>query len=97
MDRIHSGSFVELKELLPDNVTLLQWLQGTSTASQARASVPSHLHDIRDPLAWGACFLSFVAARVDHREIQEMKAYGQIILQLAKTWGAWLNFMTACQ
>ena len=33
VDRIRAGSFVDLKELLPDNMALLQRLQETSTGS----------------------------------------------------------------
>ena len=49
--RIRSGAHVELKELLPDSVTLLQRLQETNTSGQALGH-PSRLRDIRDPLTW---------------------------------------------
>ena len=86
VEKIRSGAHVELKELLPDNVALLQRLQETNTAGQT-AGVPSRLRDIRDPLTWVACFLAFVAAKVEHRETRELMAYGQIILLLARKHG----------
>ena len=36
---------------------------------------------------WVACFLAFVAAKVDNKETRELIAYGQIILLLARKHG----------
>ena len=86
VERIRSGAHVELKELLPDNVALLQRLQETNTSGQAPGH-PSRLRDIRDPLTWVTCFLAFVAAKVENKETRELMAYGQIVLLLARKHG----------
>ena len=86
VERFRSWAHVELKELLPDNVALLQWLQETNTLGQVPRH-PSCLRDIRDPLTWVTCFLAFVAAKVDNKETRELLAYGQIILLLAHKHG----------
>ena len=69
VERIRSGAHMELKELLPDNVALLQRLQVTNTSGQDPGHL-SHLRDIQDPLTWVTCFLAFafVAVKVDNKE-----------------------------
>ena len=41
------------------------------------------MQEISDPLSWSACFLVFMAAKVDHQEPRDLAAYGILILQLA--------------
>ena len=57
---------------------------------------PSHLRDIRDPLSWAACFMAFVAAKVDNPETRELMAYGKIIISLAQKHGGlgWATYDT---
>ena len=94
MEKVQRGNYVELKELLPYNVALLQRLQEVGGQPQVPASSQSRLRDIRDPLTWVACFLSFVAAKVNHAETRELMAYGQIVLQLARRHGGlgWIAY-----
>ena len=48
------------------------------------------MKDTRDPLTWVAAFLTFMAAKVDHKETQELATYGLLIIQLApKHGGLW--------
>ena len=94
VDRISASSFVDLKELLPDNMALLQRLQETSAGSQATAGGPSRMREVRDPLTWAACFMGFVAARADLPGTRDLLAYGQLILQLARQHGGggWIAY-----
>ena len=73
------GAFVEMRELLPDNVALLQRLQEISLPGHPSPANPSRLRDIRDALSWAACFMAFVTAKVDSPETRELMAYGKII------------------
>ena len=94
VDRIRASTFVDLKELLPDNMALLQRLQETNTGSQVASSSSSRMRDIRDPLTWAACFMGFVAARADLPGTRDLLAYGQLILQLARQHGGggWIAY-----
>ena len=76
VDRIRAGSFVDLKEPLPDNMALLQRLQEMNTGSQVASSSSSRMREIRDPLTWAACFMGFVAARADLPGSRDLLAYG---------------------
>ena len=87
VEKIRAGAFVEMRELLPDNVALLQRLQETSLPGHPPPANPSRLRDIRDPLSWAACFMAFVAAKVDSPETRELMAYGKIIIALAQRHG----------
>ena len=76
-----------MRELLPDNVALLQRLQETSIPGHPQPANPSRLRDIRDPLSWAACFMAFVAAKTECPETRELMAYGKIVISLAQKHG----------
>ena len=87
VERIRAGAFVDLKELLPDNVALLQRLQETNLGTQASSSNSPRMRDIRDPLTWASCFMAFAAVHAERAEMRELLAYGQLVLQLARKHG----------
>ena len=87
VERIRAGLFVDLKELLQDNVALLQRLQEVNTGSQASTGGTSRMRDIRDPMTWASAFMAFVAARSDNPETRDLLAYGQLVLLLARKHG----------
>ena len=96
VERIRSGSFVEFKEFLADNILLLQRLQELGHATSPAQLPPSgsRMREISDPLSWSACFLAFMAAKVDHKETRDLAAYGMLILHLARkhTGSGWLVY-----
>ena len=87
VERIRAGSFVDLKEMLPDNVALLRRLQETNVNTQVTSGAGSRMRDIRDPLTWASSYMAFVAARSNQAETRELLAYGMLILQLARKHG----------
>ena len=95
VDKINNGLFVELKELLIDNMALLQRLQEVGhPSSHQLLSTPTRLRDIQDPLTWVSCFLSFMAVKANHDPTRELVAYALIIIQLARKHGGrgWLSY-----
>ena len=55
-----------------------------STPQVSTFSSTSRLREIGDPLSWVFSYLSFVAAKVEHKETRDLLAYGQIIIELAR-------------
>ena len=76
-----------MRELLPDNIALLQRLQ--ETPGHPPPANPFCLSNICDPLSWAACFTAFVAAEVDNPETRELMVYSKIIISLAQTPPSW--------
>ena len=61
LEKIQNGTYLDFKELLPDNISLLQNAQdlgGSSAASMAN----SKLREVPDSLSWVACFLTFMGS-----------------------------------
>ena len=87
VEKVRSGTFIEMKELLPDNVALLRRLKEIGAANHPSPANSARLRDIRILLSWASCFMSFVAAKSDHRETRELMAYGKIIISLAQGHG----------
>ena len=85
MDKIANGNYVDFKELLADNVALVQRLQelGVPNGTQLLAS-SQRLREVQDPLTWIHCFLLYVAARVPHQETRDLLTYGVLIINLAR-------------
>ena len=85
---------MELKELLADNLALLQRLKELGLTGHQSTNALSKLRDIQDPLTWVFCFMALIAAKSDHQEIRDLLTYAQIIIQLARKYGGqgWLNY-----
>lgn len=83
VEAIRSGTFVDFRDLLTDNVALKQRVVdgGLLSSSSLR------LREISDRETWLHCFLAFVAAKVECQETRDLMAYGQIILMLARKHG----------
>ena len=85
-----------MRELLPDNVELLQHLKETNLPGHPPPANPSCLRNIRDLLSQATCFMSFVAAKVNCSVARELMAYGKIIVHLAQRHGGlgWVTYDT---
>ena len=95
VEKIRAGVFIDFKELLTDNIALLQRLQDVGQPGQhplSALTTAARMRDIQDPLTWVFCFLAYMAARVDHEETRQLAAYGQIVIHLAHKHGGrgWL-------
>lgn len=96
IERAQSRAFIDLKDLLPDNIAPVQWLHETAGPSHVLAQSRTGLHDIQDPLTWISCFITYMAAQVEHacRKTRDLLAYGQIVVNMARKHGVqgWLAY-----
>ena len=86
VDAIRNSSYVDFKDLLPDNVALKQQIMDTGILGSS-SNHNLRLHEVSNIETWIHCFLAFVAAKVDCKETRDLMAYGQIILMLARKHG----------
>ncbi len=56
--KIRSGSFVDMKELLPDNITLQSPVESAQTAKSASKVKP---REVKSITSWLYCFLAYMA------------------------------------
>lgn len=65
VDKIRSGQFVEMKELLTDNVSLLQQLDtfGNYAAPTLPGVLKPRLREVTSLPTWLYCFLAYIAVR----------------------------------
>ncbi len=70
--KIRSGAFVDMKELLPDNLALqkqLETMQSTKLASKAK------LREVKSINTWMYCFLAYMAAATQDTRSWELLTY----------------------
>ena len=96
--KIQSGAFVAMKELLGDNIALMQRVEEMQGLQQQSAwlSRPNlaRMRDIHSPLQWVYCLLAYIAIRCQDQSVRNMLTYGRIILHLALKHGGsgWLEY-----
>ena len=86
VESIRAESYVDFRELLPDNVALKQQILDTGLLGPTTGH-SFRLREISDVETWLYCFLAFVAAKVNCEDTRQLMAYGQIILMLARKHG----------
>ena len=92
VDKVNSGQFVEMRELLSDNIALLHQLEATPgyyplhLAGVARP----RLSDVSSLTTWCYCFLAYMAIRNNMNQV----AYARLIIREALHHGGagWLDY-----
>ena len=95
VQRIQAGEYVDMRHLLPDNVTLLDKLEGMP---QSLLAPRPRLREITSLHTWTSCLLRMIAiqAATDPGRVVEMCAYGCLIIREACTHGGegWVAYDT---
>lgn len=95
--KVRSGVYVEMKELLGDNIALLSELETFNgphhVVGVAGANKP-RLREISSLASWMYCFLTYLALRCPDNETRERLIYAQLIVRESLRHGGknWLTY-----
>ena len=97
VDKVRSGQFVEMRDLLMDNVSLLQQLEifgGQYSAPALQGMLKPRLWDVTTVPSWMYCFLAYIVMREPDPNIRDMLAYARLIIREALRHGGsgWLDY-----
>ena len=96
VDRIRSGQYIEMRDLLMDNISLRQQLE--SLGGPAQYSLPGimrpRLRDVGNLPSWMYCFLAYVALRSGDSVTRDMLAYARLVIRESQRHGgnSWLEY-----
>jgi len=96
VDKVKSGQFVEMKELLVDNIALMRQLEamhGTSNLPQFDAN-RLQLREVSSLTTWCYCFLGYMAIHTADPTTRDQLAYARLIIREAQRHGGkgWLDY-----
>ena len=97
VERIQRGEFVEMRELLTDNIALLRQLEevqpNTAVFHQSPGTHP-RLRDISSILTWVYCFLAYCMVRTDDQFVRGLLTYDRLGLREARRYGGsgWIEY-----
>ncbi len=95
--RIQAMEFVEMKELLPDNLALAERLEALPVRLGQPAK-PAEQREIGSLITWVSSFTTYVAimAEAQPGQVRDMLAYMRLILREAYKHGGhgWLTYST---
>ena len=90
VDKIRSGQFVEMRDLLTDNISLMQQLESFS-GQYSLPSLPGvlrpRMREVTSLASWMYCFLAYVAIRSVDPTTRDMLAYARLIIREAQRHG----------
>ena len=84
--RIQEGEFLEMRELLADNIALhdqLEAIQGPVITQATPGSLRPRLREIPSITSWMYCFAAYVAVRTTDPATRQMLAYARLIIREA--------------
>ena len=96
VDKVNSGQYIEMRELLADNIALLHQLEaihGYSPLHFVGAARP-RLRDVSSLTTWCYCFLGYMAIRTNDPSTRDQLAYARLIIREALRHGGvgWLDY-----
>ena len=97
VDKVLSGAYVDMKELLGDNISLLSQLESLNIAQTLPAlpgSMKPRLREVSSLASWLYCFLAYAALRCPDKESRDRLVYARLVIREAQRHGGqgWLAY-----
>ena len=97
VQRIQSGEFVEMRDLLSDNIALhdqLEAVHGPFLAASTPGSSRPRLREVPSLISWVFCFIAYMAVRTQDLATRDQLAYCRLIIREALRHGGmgWLDY-----
>ena len=96
VDKVRSGVFVDMKELLADNVSLLDQLETLQGPAAIRPLGPARprLREVTTLHTWCYCFLAYISMCTTDATTRDQLAYARLIIKEAQRHGGlgWLDY-----
>ena len=96
VDKVQSGQYVDMRELLSDNISLLQQLESVHGTNQLPAVGPSRprLREVSTLTTWTYCFLGYAAILTSDPKTRDHLAYARLIIREAQRHGGqgWMDY-----
>jgi hypothetical protein len=97
VDKVRSGQFIEMRELLADNISLMQQLEGFGTQFTAPAlprALKPRLREATSLPSWMYCFLAYLGIQTTDPLTRNGLAYARLIIREAQRHGGngWLDY-----
>ena len=89
VDKVRSGQFVEMRELLADNISLLRQLESVQGPTHMPLIGPNRprLREVSSLSSWVYCFLGYVAILTTDSITRDQLAYARLIIREAQRHG----------
>ena len=96
-DRVCSGAYAEMRDLLGDNISLLRELESVNIATTLPAlpgTMKPRFREVSSLASWLYCFLAYIALRCPDRETRDSLVYAHLIIKEAQRHGGqgWLAY-----
>ena len=93
VDKIRAGQFVEMRELLADNIALLSHLDSIQGPLAIGTSRP-RLREVTNLITWCYCFMGFMAVATSDKKTRDQLAYARLLIREAQRHGGqgWLDY-----
>ena len=98
VDKIRNGEFIDMKELLTDNIALLWQLEevqpGPSVIHHSLGGARPRLREVSSITTWVYCFLYYCAIRTDDLYLRNLLVYARLLIREALRHGGtgWLEY-----
>ena len=87
VDKVRSGQYMDMKDLLLDNVSLLEQLDtlgGPHTSPSLPGTLKPRFREIASVSTWAYCFLAYVALQTDDHQVRDRLAYARLMIREAQ-------------